>query len=179
MNEAAAQFNGVEIKDSIAQIEALLGTPLQADFVELMHRRLDQAMLERLEPVAGVSELIRTLRVPYCIASNAPLAKIELALEITGLRAHFRGEIHSAYQVGAWKPDPALFLHAARGLGLAPDRCLVVEDSMAGIRAGVAAGMTVFAYQPHAVDEQLPRGVQVFAHFADLQARLREAGLSA
>ena len=73
--------------------------------------------------------------------------------------------------------DPALFLHAARSLGLAPVNCVVVEDSIAGIRAGLAAAMTVFAYQPHEVDARIPEAARVFTHFNELHGEFQRAGL--
>lgn len=178
LQESAARFNGVEMKDSLRQVEELLGAPLPLDFVDTMHDRLAQALAQRLEPVDGVHRLVESLNVPYCIASNAPPEKIELSLRVTGLLPLFQGSIHSAYQIGVWKPDPALFLHAARGMGVAPEHCAVVEDSLAGVRAGVAAGMAVFAYQPHTVDARLPSGVQIFSHFDELHNRFRESGMA-
>lgn len=179
MEESATRFNGVEMKDSVAQIEQLLGAPLPADFVATMRARLAAAIEQRLQPVAGVQRLIESLSVPYCIASNAPPEKISLSLSVAGLADAFRGPIHSAYTVGAWKPDPTLFLHAARGLGVPPSRCVVVEDSLAGVRAGLAAGMTVFAFQPHGVDARLPPEATIFTDFADLHHRFRRAGVAA
>ncbi len=178
MEESAARFNGVEMKDSVAQIEQLLGAPLPDDFVPAMRARLAAAIEQRLQPVAGVQRLIESLSVPYCIASNAPPDKIALSLAVTGLAQAFRGPIHSAYTVGAWKPDPALFLHAARELGVAPSQCVVIEDSLAGVRAGLAAGMTVFAFQPHGLDARLPPQATIFTDFADLHHRFRRAGMA-
>lgn len=177
MQESARRFNGVEMKDSIAQIEQLLGRPVPEDFVDTMRARLEQALTDRLQPIQGVHELIESLKVPYCIASNAPPGKIELSLRITGLLPYFEGAIHSAYTVGFWKPDPTLFLHAAAGMGVAPGECVVVEDSIAGVKAGIAAGMTVFAYQPHSVDSRLPPQARVFNHFDQLGDEFRNAGL--
>jgi HAD superfamily hydrolase (TIGR01509 family) len=84
------------------------------------------------------------LRVPFCVASNGPRSKTELTLEITGLLPLFAGRVYSAYEVGAWKPDPGLFLHAANAMGAAPQRCAVVEDSEPGVLAGLAADMQVY-----------------------------------
>ncbi len=177
MQESAARFNGVEMKDSLRQVEDLMGAPLPVDFVDTMRDRLEQALAQRLEPVDGVHRLVESLNVPYCIASNAPPEKIELSLRVTGLLPLFQRSIHSAYQIECWKPDPALFLHAAKGMAVAPEHCAVVEDSIAGVRAGVAAGMTVFAYQPHAVDARIPPGVRIFSHFDQLHDRFRESGM--
>jgi beta-phosphoglucomutase-like phosphatase (HAD superfamily) len=98
---------------------------------------------------------------------------------VTGLLPLFDGAIHSAYQIGAWKPDPALFLHAGRQLGLAPAVCVVIEDSIAGVRGGIAAGMTVFAYRPHDPDARIPVGTRVFKHFDELREEFRRAGMAA
>ena len=174
LQESAARFNGVEMKDSLRQIEELMGGPLPANFVDTMHDRLAQALSQRLEPIDGVRRFVESLSVPYCVASNAPTDKIELSLRVTGLLSLFQGSIHSAYQIGRWKPDPALFLHAASVMGVAPEHCAVIEDSIAGVRAGLAANMTVFAYQPHAVDARLPPGVHVFAHFEELHRRFTD-----
>jgi HAD superfamily hydrolase (TIGR01509 family) len=179
MQESASRFNGVEMKDSLRQIQELVGAPLPADFLSILRTRLEHALESRLQPIDGVHKLIESLNVPYCIASNAPLDKIELSLSVTGLLPLFQGAIHSAYQVGFWKPDPALFLHAARGLGVPPERCAVVEDSIAGVRAGIAAGMTVFAYQPHEIDVRIPADARIFSRFDELQDEFRRAGLSA
>jgi len=178
MKESASRFNGVEMKDSVRQIEELIGSSLPADFLSTFRSRSEHALASRLRPVDGVHRLVGSLSVPYCIASNAPMDKIELSLTVTGLLPLFQGSIHSAYQVGSWKPDPALFLHAAKGLGVSPEHCAVVEDSIAGVRAGIAAGMTVFVYQPHEVDERLPQGARIFSHFDELHDEFRRAGLT-
>lgn len=178
LQEAAARFDGIEVKDSLPQIEALVGAPLPGDFVDTMRERLERALANGLSPVEGAHRLVESLNVPFCVASNAPPEKVELSLRLTGLLPFFEGSIHSAYHVGRWKPDPALFLHAAKGMGVAPEACAVVEDSIAGVRAGLAAGMTVHAYQPHSVDARLPREAQIFSHFDELHARFRASGMA-
>jgi HAD superfamily hydrolase (TIGR01509 family) len=65
---------------------------------------------------------------------------------LTELLGHFEGRLFSAYEVGSWKPDPGLFLHAAQALGVHPSRCVVVEDSLSGIHAAKAAGMRVLGF---------------------------------
>lgn len=81
---------------------------------------------------------------------------MEHMLRLTNLLGHFEGRIFSAHDVGFWKPDPGLFLHAARTFGAEPRRCIVVEDSLSGIRAAHAAGMRVLGYtagDAHAISE--------------------------
>ena len=73
------------------------------------------------------------------------MEKIRLNLGLVGLLEHFEGRIFSSYELGTWKPDPGIFLYAAREMGYAPEACVVVEDSAAGIRAAVAGGFKVYA----------------------------------
>jgi beta-phosphoglucomutase-like phosphatase (HAD superfamily) len=73
---------------------------------------------------------------------------MQLTLQVTRLHHHFGDAVFSAYDIQKWKPDPALFLHAARSVGVAPEHCLVVEDSLHGVEAAVAAGMPVLGFAP-------------------------------
>ncbi|OWY26493.1 HAD family hydrolase [Herbaspirillum robiniae] len=170
--QALAQFRGVSMKLCLARIEELHGKPLPASF-EAELRALMAVMLEqRLQPIAGALEMVQALAVPYALASNAPHHKIELCLRVTGLLPYFAGRIYSAYDVQRWKPDPALFLFAADSLGVAPSRCAVVEDSLPGVQAGLAAGMKVIALQEHGVHPEMPDGVSVIARLAQLHPHL-------
>jgi HAD superfamily hydrolase (TIGR01509 family) len=130
---------------NIAAIGERLGRVLPADFEDRARARMAIAFRTQLQPLPGALELLRALTVPYCVASNGPRHKMELTLAVTGLMPWLEGRIFSAYEVGSYKPDPGLFLHAARAMGVAPERCAVVEDSVVGVEAGIAAGMTVFA----------------------------------
>jgi HAD superfamily hydrolase (TIGR01509 family) len=144
--EALAQFMGGRMADAVAYIEERLGRPVPKDFVDRARRRMVAAFQAELRAVEGVEPVLRGLDVPYCVASSGPRDKIELSLGLTGLLGYFEGRIFSAYEIGRWKPEPDLFLHAAETLGVAPHRCAVVEDSVPGVRAGIAAGMGVFGY---------------------------------
>jgi HAD superfamily hydrolase (TIGR01509 family) len=102
-----------------------------------------QLLGSELKTMPGAHDLLAALQLPRCIASNGPREKIETSLHSTGLKPYFGEAIISAYEVNAWKPDPALIHHALRLLGVAPADCLLVEDSASGIAAGLAAGVTV------------------------------------
>jgi len=106
------------------------------------------AFRERLRPIVGAVEFVRALKLPFCVASSGPRAKIELSLGLIGLLLLFEGRIFSSYEIGSWKPEPDLFLHAARTLGFEPPDCAVIEDSQPGVDAAVAAGMFVYALGP-------------------------------
>jgi len=102
---------------------------------------------QRLKAMPGALDLVSGLGVEKCVASNGPVSKIETSLAVTGLLPHFEGRIVSAFEVEAWKPDPRLIEVAAQRMGVAVDRCLLVEDSLPGVLAGLAAGAQVVAYR--------------------------------
>ncbi|WP_247407179.1 HAD-IA family hydrolase [Bradyrhizobium sp. 76] len=74
------------------------------------------------------------------------MSKLTHTLGLTKLLGRFEGRIFSGYDVGSWKPDPGLFLHAGQTLGVHPSRCIVVEDSVSGVQAAKAAGMRVLGF---------------------------------
>ena len=84
--------------------------------------------------------------MPYCVASSSTPDQISRKLDLTGLLPRFGDNLFSATMVARGKPAPDLFLFAAREMGAAPERCLVVEDSPAGIAAALAAGMTAIGF---------------------------------
>jgi HAD superfamily hydrolase (TIGR01509 family) len=159
--DSHARFKGARMADCVRELESMLGSPLPATFIEDAKHRQNLAFAERLKPIEGAVELLRAMHLPYCMGSNGPRAKMELTLGTTGLLHFFKDNIFSAYEVGSWKPEPELFLHAARHYGIAPEHCAVIEDSLPGILAGVAAGMQVFALKEPGVPElpNIPEGV--------------------
>lgn len=170
--EVLLEFRGLRLATSLAGIEARCGRKLSADFIPRLHASTAVALRAGLREMPGASALLRSLRLPFCVASNAMRAKTELSLTVTGLLPLFAGRIFSAYEFGAWKPDPALFLHAAATLGVAPARCLVVEDSEAGVLAARAAGMPVLALLHEAPASWLPDGVPAIAGLDEVPAHL-------
>lgn len=175
-DEALIRFKGGRMADCIVEIEAMRGAPLPADSAKVLRQRIAHHLHQRLQPIEGALELVQSLRVPFCLASNGPLQQIELSLGVTGLLPYFEGRIYSAYEVGSWKPAPDLFLHAASKMGVAPSRCAVVEDSLPGVQAGVAAGMLVFVLQPEQVEPNLPKQAKVISRLAELHDHIDLAG---
>ena len=170
--EALAEFAGGKMADVVAALEGRRGVPLPDAFVPDFRERMTAAFRKRLRPIDGATELLEALRLPCSVASSGPREKIELSLSLTGLRRFFDDRIFSAYEVGSWKPEPGLFLHAAKAQGVPPPRCAVVEDSLPGVHAGVAAGMQVFAFVPegpHGMSRaELPPEVVPVAHLSEL-----------
>jgi len=150
--DALQQFAGSDLAVVMKSIEQQIGHALPDDFMDSFRARQLPILKEQLQAIPGVEDLLEALARPFCVASNAPLSKINVCLETTGLDRFFsEASIFSAYQIEKWKPSPDLFLLAAEFLQVAPERCAVVEDSGFGIEAGLAAGMQVFAYDPHEV----------------------------
>ncbi|MGW7368613.1 HAD family hydrolase [Streptomyces sp. NPDC054841] len=145
------------------------GQRLPEDFDEILHGRVFAAFERELQPVKGVSEVLGMLvaeGVPYCVASSGSHERIRVGHRKTGLGAWFRGEnVFSAQDVGRGKPAPDLFLYAAERMGVAPERCVVVEDSPLGVAAAHAAGMDVYGFTAMTAAANLA-GAK--AHFADM-----------
>ena len=166
--EALERFTGARMADNLRDIEQRGRCKLPDDFEDNLRAHMAAEFETRIEPMDGAAALVRALDVPYCVVSNGPRSKMEVTLRVAGLLEHFVGRIVSAYEVGVWKPDPELFLHAARSLGVLPNRCAVVEDSDYGIAAGVAAGMQVFALVSGDRARAVPDGVVAVALLAEL-----------
>jgi HAD superfamily hydrolase (TIGR01509 family) len=146
LEEAVAMFRGCKMAECVREVERRLGRSVPSTFVADFRARTADVFRRDLRAVQGVATVIDALQIPMCVASSGPAEKIRLSLEVTGLLRRFEGRIFSSYDVGVWKPDPGLFLHAARMMGVAPQACAVVEDSVPGVQAGVAAGMSVFGF---------------------------------
>jgi HAD superfamily hydrolase (TIGR01509 family) len=148
LEEAMVRFVGSKMDDCVADLENQLGKALPEHFVPEFRRRMDRVFETELEPLPGAHALLARLEHPLAVASSGPRAKIELSLGVTGLRPFFSDDlIFSAYEIGHWKPDPEIVLCAADALSVDPAECLVVEDSVPGIRGGVAAGMPTIAFR--------------------------------
>ncbi len=135
---------------SWATVTALLARDYQIrlsnEEVEAYKELLFERIRAGVAPMPGIVEAIAALDRPVCIASSSTPERLAVSLGKAGLSERFEGLVYSASLVKNGKPAPDLFLHAAAAMGYAPADCLVVEDSPAGIAAGIAAGMTVAAF---------------------------------
>ena len=172
-HEAMTRFRGMKWDACRAEVEAELGRKLRPDFMTELYERTSEAYRGRLKPIPGILDLVSSLDIPMCVASNGTRQQVEFSLSLTGLLPYFTGRIFSSYDIGAWKPEPDLFLHAARTMGVEPVNCAVVEDSVPGIQAGLRAGMNVFAFQPTMADGRIPAGVTVIQSMSELHAILK------
>ncbi|MFE2102442.1 MULTISPECIES: HAD family phosphatase [unclassified Streptomyces] len=148
------------------------GQRLPEDFDDVFHARVFAAFERELKPVAGADVVLEKLvadGVPYCVASSGSHERIRVGHRTTGLDRWFDEErIFSSQDVGRGKPAPDLFLYAAERMGVAPDRCAVVEDSPLGVQAAVAAGMDVYGYTAMTPADRLTGANQLFSSMGEL-----------
>ncbi|MFJ6565555.1 HAD family hydrolase [Streptomyces sp. NPDC091412] len=148
------------------------GKRLPDDFDDVFHARVFAAFRRELKPVAGAADVLEKLTVdgtPYCVASSGSHERIRVGHRATGLDRWFDDErIFSSQDVGRGKPAPDLFLHAADRMGVAPERCVVVEDSPLGVRAAVAAGMDVYGFTAMTPAAKLADATQLFFRMEEL-----------
>jgi len=169
------RYRGTKLALILADLGARIGRPLPPNFEATYRARVSELFRTDLRPTPGTIEMLETLSYPKCVASSGPPTKIAEALLSSGLSKYFGDHVFSSYEVGSWKPDPGLFLHAARSMGYSPNQCIVVEDSPAGLQAAAAAGMTAIHYLPGSqYSEMFGQSHAVVGRMADL-SRLIDA----
>ncbi|MFK9005239.1 HAD family hydrolase [Pseudomonas pergaminensis] len=141
-------FRGRKIADCLREAEQLLNVSLDDKFEQHFRQQALEALTHSLKATEGMIEVLEGLTVPYCVASSAPRNKIEHCLRMTGLLPYFEGRIFSCYELGRWKPDPLVFLTACDTYGVDVSDAVVVEDSVTGIQAAVAAHISVIGFGP-------------------------------
>ncbi|HTA37122.1 MAG TPA: HAD family phosphatase [Solirubrobacteraceae bacterium] len=179
VDEVANSFQAKLLSEIVAELEARRGgKPLPDGWLAAFERDRADAFREQLEPIDGIREVLQTLSeqgVARCVATQASIAKTELTLGLTGLRRFFGADaLFSARMVERGKPHPDVFLLAASAMGAAPERCVVVEDAVAGVLGARAAGMAVLGFAPReaAAASLRAAGAEVFASMERLPALL-------
>lgn len=129
------------------RLEAEMGRSLPEDFKTKAEAEIDRR-LAKVKAIAGVHEMLDVLDAPVCVASNSNSTRLKISLGATKLYDRFRPYVFSATEVGTklGKPDPNVFLHAAKTFDISPENCFVVEDSPTGIAAAMTAGMRVIGF---------------------------------
>jgi HAD superfamily hydrolase (TIGR01509 family) len=158
--ECMRLFVGKAVKDERALIEAHTGQPLTEDWMVRFRERRNKELMHAVQPVVGavaaVERIHQRLEGRIACASGADRFKVELQLEKCGLMPYFKGRVFSGHELPRSKPAPDVYLAAAAALGVRPARCAVVEDTVTGVAAGVAAGATVFGYSPPEAGHDAP-----------------------
>lgn len=169
--ELTIEYRGVSLAKIMSSLENRLLTTFPANFEAEYRLKVSSLFDSHLKPNEGVVELIESLTIPFCIASSGPRKKIEHALKVTGLDKYFQDNIFSAHEVGSWKPDPGLFLHAAKTMQVDPADCYVVEDSLVGLQAANNANMKCVYYAPEVTDKSPLAALQI-KHMLELKNKL-------
>lgn len=144
--EAHARFLGRSLKSMSEILHDEYGLAIDAAFLDSMRKVLYERFRAELQPIDGIAETVDGLGIAHCVASSSQPERVRLSLSVTGLIDRFEPNIFSATMVSRGKPAPDLFLHASASMGVEPARCVVVEDSPAGIEAAKSAGMRVVAF---------------------------------
>ena len=177
--ESYRTFVGGSMEKTLSYVQSRLGYMPDVD-IEGKYRKLSfSAYKEKMKPVNGVTPILESLRINKCVGSNGPRKKIDLNLEITGLNKYFESDhIFSAYDIQKWKPDPALYLNAAKQFYCEPSECIVIEDSIHGLKAAEAAGMKSFglSYPMKPLPENI-HGAEVFDSMHMIKERLNQIGV--
>jgi HAD superfamily hydrolase (TIGR01509 family) len=171
--EICKQNTGRHLKECFSWIETQSLTSLPIGFEQAYRQKTFEIFAEELQPVDGIKEFVSNLSIPFCVASSGPIEKIKHNLGITGLLNHFENRIFSSYQIKSWKPNPEIFLHAAEQMGFSVPDCVVIEDSLTGVRAAVAGGFKVYALNndEHSIKLQ-EAGAITINHINDLSVLL-------
>ena len=145
-DQVLERFLGRSMRQASLEVEVEMGRSLPDDFHAQVYAEIFRLFAISLEATPHIDEALAAIARPVCVASSGPPEKISASLNRVGLWDRFAPNIFSAVQVRHGKPAPDLFLFAAEQMRTAPARCIVIEDSLAGIAAAVSAGMPVLGF---------------------------------
>ena len=163
-DECMRLFIGRTVRSEAARIEAETGRPLTDEWLAEFYVRRNARLQAELVPIPNAPEAVRAVHAllsgRIACASGADRQKVEMQLAQVGLAPLFAGRIFSGHEMPATKPAPDVYLAAAAAVGVPPARCLVVEDTVTGVLAGVAAGATVVGYSPSDIGHGSPEALR-------------------
>lgn len=166
--QARREYQGLLLSEVVQRAQQGLGRALAEDWVKRFEHDRAEAFHLELQPVSGAASIVQRVKdagIPVCVASQGALQKTRMTLGLTGLRSLFPANtLFSGQQVPRGKPHPDLFLHAAATMGAKPSRCVVVEDTVSGVTAAVAAGMRAIGYAADSDETALRRAGAEILH---------------
>ena len=168
LQEVTQTFTGKN-RFAVEEHMKTLDLPLPDNWADAFYNKAIDVLSEQVEAIDGIHDALTTIAahyIPICVASNGLTAKMNATLTKTKLMPFFAGKLYSSYDIGAGKPAPDVFLHAAREHQTAPADCIVVEDSPSGFKAAKAANMRCLAYVPHGTPDL--QGATPFGHMSEL-----------
>jgi HAD superfamily hydrolase (TIGR01509 family) len=173
LEDAYRDFNGRNLKECFLHIENAIAKKLPESFENEYRQRSFEAFKTQVKPMEGVLAFINKLKIPYCVASSGPVDKIRLNLEVAGLLDKFENKIYSSYEINSWKPEPGIFLHAAKEMGFGVKDCIVIEDSKAGVISGISGGFKVYGFANGFNNDDLEKeGAILFNSYEELSEML-------
>ena len=188
-DECMRIFIGKTVRSETARIEAETGKPLTDAWMAAFYERRNTRLRAELVAISGALEAVRAvhtqLQGQIAVASGADKPKVLMQLEKVGMLPYFGAHVFSGHDLPRTKPWPDVYLAAAASLGVDPARCLVIEDSVPGLTAGVRAGATVWGYCPRVNAHSTPESLMtagasmVFDDMADLPRLLAQADATA
>ena len=167
-------FLGYNFEHVTAKVLADYGVTLTSEFRQRYREALIETFAQELQKTEQLEWLLSQLNVKSCVATSGSPEKVKHSLYYTKLDQYFDGRVFTSSEVKNGKPAPDLFLHAAKKMGVSPENCLVIEDSNAGIRAGLAAKMHVIRYvgashlKNRDITTQIPDDVSTIGHWNQL-----------
>ncbi|MCJ2136541.1 HAD family hydrolase [Methylobacterium sp. J-026] len=172
------RFTGMAMPSIMAQVAQDYGVTAPPDFVAAVKEETLALFDAELKAMRGVAAAVAALGLPSCVASSSDPVRLRHSLTLTGLLPLFGAHVFSSSQVARGKPFPDLFLFAAARMGVAPEACLVIEDSVPGVTAARSAGMRVagftggghWGHDPAGADLVRAGAAPIFSDFSDLAA---------
>lgn len=145
--KAFNEFTGNSFISIVQYLSEKAKTEIPDDFEKQYRAKTYSAFQADLQPINGIHDVLKNITVPFCVASSGPREKINLNLTKVDLISFFPTDrIFSCYDIRKWKPDPAIYLYAAKQMGFRPEDCVVIEDSTYGAQAAIAGGFDVLIY---------------------------------
>ncbi|MEP2706476.1 MAG: HAD family phosphatase [Roseibium sp.] len=156
----------------IGKAAQALGASLPDHWIDEIYQEIFSRLKRGVPLIKGIRDVLKSVNakpIKICVASNGSCEKMEIMLGASGLLGHFDGHIFSAHDLGVWKPEPDLFLHAAKKMHVSPSDCVVIEDSPTGAQAAKRAEMSCLGYAADThPDELISHGALAFSSMHDL-----------
>ncbi|MBK8954841.1 MAG: HAD-IA family hydrolase [Saprospiraceae bacterium] len=179
LNEVYQSLKGGSIYKAIDYVKENSNVPDHFEIEQAYRARSFELFRNELQTIPGVENILKSLNRSMCVASNGPRIKINHNLEITGLQTYFKeSSIFSGHDIQKFKPDPELFIHAAKNSGYDLTECLIIEDSEHGALAAKRAGMKCMGYTAETNSELFHKHDAIpFQHMSELFDLMNEQGL--
>lgn len=150
MEEVNENYIGQSFRTCLGMIEEQLGHPVPDDFIDNNRGYYWTLMEKELVPMTDVATVLEAMTIPYAVVTNSQTKELDFKLKKTNLEKYFPTNIRfDTESVGVAKPNPEIYLRAAAGMGVDIKQCLIIEDSLPGLKAATGSGATVWAYRPH------------------------------